>query len=120
MYDVSPLHVFLWISPVCANNCELLISNNRDELVRLLRETPNSLVIPKLVSELEDNYPADLSCDSDLLYGGIRWSSSTQPLLRQAPWLEKFADIGPCDKKRWQYTPSKRPSCSCGIGFCAG
>ena len=69
MYDVSPLHVFLWISPVCANNCELLISNNRDELVRLLRETPNSLVIPKLVSEVEDNYPTDLSCDSDLLYG---------------------------------------------------
>ena len=69
MCAVSPLHVFLWISPVCTNNCELLISNNRDELVRLLRETPNSLVIPKLVSELEDNYPADLSCDSDLLYG---------------------------------------------------
>ena len=45
------------------------MSNNRDELLRLLRETPNSLVIPKLVSEVEDNYPADLSCDSDLLYG---------------------------------------------------
>ena len=99
MYDVSPLHVFLWISPVCANNCELLISNNRDELVRLLRETPNSLVIPKLVSELEDNYPADLSCDSDLLYGGIRWSSSTQPLLRQAPWLENLQILDPVTKR---------------------
>ena len=99
MYDVSPLHVFLWISPVCANNCELLISNNRDELVRLLRETPNSLVIPKLVSELEDNYPADLSCDSDLLYGGIRWSSSTQSLLRQAPWLENLQIMDPVTKR---------------------
>lgn len=99
MYDVSPLHVFLWISPVCANNCELLISNNRDELVRLLRETPNSLVIPKLVSEVEDNYPADLSCDSDLLYGGIRWSSSTQPLLRQAPWLENLQILDPVTKR---------------------
>ena len=50
------------------------MSNNRDELLRLLRETPNSLVIPKLVSEVEDNYPADLSCDSDFLYG-VWWYS---------------------------------------------
>ena len=68
------------------------MSNNRDELLRLLRETPNSLVIPKLVSEVEDNYPADLNCDSDLLYGvwDLRWSNFTQPWLRQAPWLENL------------------------------
>ena len=117
MYDVSPLHVFLWISPVCANNCELLISNNRDELVRLLRETPNSLVIPKLVSEVEDNYPADLSCDSDLLYGGIRWSSSTQPLLRQAPWLENLQILDPVTKRGGNILRLRGPLVAVGSVF---
>ena len=101
VYEVSPLHVFLWISPVCTNYFELLMSNNREELVRLLRETPDSPVIPKLVSEVEDNYPADLSCDSDLLYGvwGLRWISSTQPWLRQAPWLENLQILDPVTKR---------------------
>ncbi|QNI49906.1 plastid lipid-associated protein (PAP)/fibrillin family [Synechococcus sp. RS9915] len=77
------------------------MSNNREELVRLLRETPYSPVIPKLVSEVEDNYPADLSCDSDLLYGvwGLRWSSSTQPWLRQAPWLENLQILDSVTKR---------------------
>ena len=77
------------------------MSNKRDELVRLLRETPNSPVIPTLVSKVEDNYPADLSCDSDLLYGvwDLWWSSSTQLWLKRAPCLENLHALGPMTKE---------------------
>ena len=71
--------------PLYIHNFELLMSNNRDELVKLLQDAPNSPVIGKLVSEVEENYPADLNRDSELLHGvwDLRWSSSTQPWLRQ-------------------------------------
>ena len=45
------------------------MSNIREKLVKLLQDAPNSPVIGKLVSEVEENYPADLDRDSDLLHG---------------------------------------------------
>ena len=77
------------------------MSNNRDELVKLLQDAPNSPVIGKLVSEVEENYPADLNRDSELLHGvwDLRWSSSTQPWLRQAPWLENLQILDPARKR---------------------
>ena len=86
--------------PLYIDNVQLLMSNNRDELVKLLRDAPNSPVIGKLVSEVEENYPADLNRDSELLHGvwDLRWSSSTQPWLRQAPWLENLQILDPVRK----------------------
>ena len=87
--------------PLYIHNFELLMSNNRDELVKLLQDAPNSPVIGKLVSEVEENYPADLNRDSELLHGvwDLRWSSSTQPWLRQAPWLENLQILDPVRKR---------------------
>ena len=68
------------------------MSSNRDELVKLLQDAPDSLDIGKLVSEVEENHPADLTRDLDLLHGvwDLRWSSSSQLWLRQASWLENL------------------------------
>ncbi len=87
--------------PLYIHNFELLMSNNRDELVTLLQDAPDSPVIGKLVSEVEKNYPADLNRDSELLHGvwDLRWSSSTQPWLRQAPWLENLQILDPVRKR---------------------
>ena len=56
--------------PLYIHNFELLMSNNRDELVKLLQDAPNSPVIGKLVSEVEEYYPADLNRNSEFLHGG--------------------------------------------------
>ncbi len=77
------------------------MSSNRAELVKLLQDAPNSPAIGQLVSEVEENYPADLNRDSELLQGvwDLRWSSSTQPWLRQAPWLENLQILDPLRKR---------------------
>ena len=77
------------------------MSNNRDELVKLLQDAPDSPAIGKLVSEVEENHPADLTRDLELLHGvwDLRWSSSTQPWLRQAPWLENLQILDPVRKR---------------------
>ena len=40
------------------------MSSIREELVKLLQDDPNSPVIEKLVSEVEENHLADLDRDS--------------------------------------------------------
>ena len=54
------------------------MSNNRDELVKLLQDAPDSPAIGKLVSEVEEIILQSDS-DLDLLHGvwDLRWSSST-------------------------------------------
>ena len=54
------------------------MSNIREKLVKLLQDAPNSPVIGKLVSEVEENYPADLDRDSELLYGVWDMGSSVE------------------------------------------
>ena len=77
------------------------MSNIREKLVKLLQDDPNSPVIGKLVSEVEENYPADLDRDSELLYGvwDLRWTSSSKLWLSQAPWLENLQILDPVRKR---------------------
>ena len=50
-----------------------------------------------LVEQLEREQPADLGRDEALLAGvwELRWSSSRQPWLREAPWLENLQVLDP-------------------------
>ena len=77
------------------------MSDARNDLVSILQRTPNDPSIAKRVSALEQSHPADLSQDSAFLEGvwGLRWSSSSQPWLRQAPWLENLQVLDPAQKR---------------------
>ena len=69
----------------------------RQTLLRSLREDPAHPDIPALVEQLEREQPADLDADGSLLTGvwELRWSSATQPWLKQAPWLENLQVLDP-------------------------
>jgi len=69
----------------------------RQTLLRCLREDPGHPDIPTLVEQLEREQPADLEVDGALLTGvwELRWSSATQPWLKQAPWLENLQVLDP-------------------------
>ena len=73
-------------------NADVFMLDARKDLVSILQRTPNDPSIAERVSALEQSTPADLSRDSALLEGvwDLRWSSSSQPWLRQAPWLENL------------------------------
>lgn len=73
----------------------------RNELVSILQNTPGDPSIAERVSALEKSHPADLGKDSALLEGvwDLRWSSSSQPWLRQAPWLENLQVLDPAQKR---------------------
>ena len=73
------------------------MSDARSDLVSILQRTPNDPSIARRVSALEQSHPADLNRDSALLEGvwDLRWSSSSQPWLRQAPWLENLQVLDP-------------------------
>ena len=49
------------------------------------------------MEQLEREQPADLERDGQLLAGvwELRWSSSRQPWLREAPWLENLQVLDP-------------------------
>ena len=51
----------------------------------------------QLVEQLERELPADLERDRQMLAGvwELRWSSSRQPWLREAPWLENLQVLDP-------------------------
>ena len=77
------------------------MSDASNDLVSILQRTPNDPSIAERVSALEQSHPADLSHDSALLEGvwDLRWSSSSQPWLRQAPWLENLQVLDPAQKR---------------------
>ena len=77
------------------------MSDARNDLVSILQRTPNDPSIAERVSALEQSHPADLSRDSELLEGvwDLRWSSSSQPWLRQAPWLENLQVLDPAKNR---------------------
>lgn len=77
------------------------MSDARNDLVSILQRTPNDPSIAERVSVLEQSHPADLSRDSELLEGvwELRWSSSSQPWLRQAPWLENLQVLAPAKNR---------------------
>ena len=82
-------------------NADVFMSDARNDLVSILQRTPNDPSIAERVSALEQSTPADLSRDSALLEGvwDLRWSSSSQPWLRQAPWLENLQVLDPAQKR---------------------
>ena len=82
-------------------NADVFMSCARNDLVSMLQRTPNDPSIAERVSALEQSHPADLSRDSALLEGvwDLRWSSSSQPWLRQAPWLENLQVLDPAQKR---------------------
>ena len=73
------------------------MKSDRDLLISLLQNKPNDPSLKERLSDLEKAQPADLSRDVSLLKGvwDLRWSSSSQPWLRQAPWLENLQALEP-------------------------
>ena len=57
------------------------MTQTRITLLERLRRDPSAKDVPQLVDQLEQDQPADLPLDADLLSGvwELRWSSSTQP-----------------------------------------
>ena len=82
-------------------NADVFMLDARKDLVSILQRTPNDPSIAERVSALEQSHPADLSRDSAFLEGvwDLRWSSSSQPWLRQAPWLENLQVLDPAHKR---------------------
>ena len=77
------------------------MSDARSDLVSILQRTPNDPSIARRVSALEQSHPADLNRDSALLEGvwDLRWSSSSQPWFRQAPWIENLQVLDPAKNR---------------------
>ena len=73
------------------------MKSDRDLLISLLQTKTNDPSLKERLSDLENAQPADLSRDVSLLKGvwDLRWSSSSQPWLRQAPWLENLQALDP-------------------------
>ena len=69
----------------------------RDQLIERLQQQPKATDIPSLVETMEQEQVADLNRDGALLTGvwELRWSSSTQPWLKQAPWLDNLQILDP-------------------------
>ena len=70
-----------------------------NELIRRLKEQPDDGSIPDLVVAAEANSDVDLSRDLALLKGvwELRWSSASQPWLKQADWLENLQVLDPAN-----------------------
>ena len=73
------------------------MTETRNTLLERLRHNPSAKDLPQLVDRMEQEQPADLPRDTDLLSGvwELRWSSSTQPWLKQAPWLDNLQALDP-------------------------
>ena len=66
-------------------------------MIDLLRDHPSSEKIFELVQQLETEHPADLSNQLNELTGTweLRWSSSSQPWLKQSPGLLNLQILDP-------------------------
>jgi hypothetical protein len=69
----------------------------RDQLMGHLRTNPRDPTIPALIAQVESESAVDLREQASLLTGvwELRWSSSSQPWLKQAPWLENLQLLDP-------------------------
>ena len=79
------------------SSCFVSMKSDRDLLISLLKNNPNDPSLEERISGLEEAQPADLSLEGSLLKGvwDLRWSSSSQPWLRQTPWLENLQALDP-------------------------
>ena len=75
--------------------------NSKEQLIEYLRLDPKNTQIPSLITEIESKQVVDLQSDVILLKGvwELRWSSSTQPWLKQASWLENLQALDPDQQK---------------------
>ena len=83
--------------------------HQRLELLELLQQEPRGSAnrhqerIKALISALEQAQPANLSSTEDLMrlegVWELRWSSSSQPYLAVAPWLENLQCLAPSQGK---------------------
>lgn len=91
----------------------------KEQLTNLLQSDPRSNLVPTLIKEFELNSNVDLKSDVSLLKGvwELRWSSSTQPWLKQASWLENLQILDPEQKKGVQSIAFKCSHWFCG-GYC--
>lgn len=73
------------------------MGHHRDQLVQLLRETPRDPNLPRLITSVEQEEPANLTSTSGLLRGvwELCWSSSQQPWLKQTVGLENLQILDP-------------------------
>ena len=80
---------------------DVFVSNARNALVSILQNNSNDSSIAERISALEQSQQVDLGRDSALLQGvwDLRWSSSSQPWLRQAPWLENLQVLDPAQNR---------------------
>ena len=74
---------------------------SKEQLIELLLTKPKSKLITPLITEVESLSKINLQCDAELLKGvwELKWSSSTQPWLKQAPWLENLQVLDPIQNK---------------------
>ena len=74
-----------------------IATNPRLNLLELLQHNPKDKRIFPLIEQLESKQPANLRRDREFLAGvwELRWSSSKQPWLKQAPWLENLQLLDP-------------------------
>ena len=72
-----------------------------NELIRRLKEQPDDDSILNLVVAAESTSNVDLSMDLALLKGvwELRWSSATQPWLKQSNWLENLQVLDPANSR---------------------
>ena len=83
---------------ICKNpNCHCasymrVETDARSDLLKLLQDNTKDERILPLIEQLEPMRPADLRRDRESLTGAweLRWSSSKQPWLKQASWLENL------------------------------
>ena len=77
------------------------MASKRDALLSMLESNTNHPSLSTLVAAVEEEQPADLNLDAELLSGvwDLRWSSSSQPWLRQAPWLENLQILDPAQQR---------------------
>ena len=68
-----------------------------DQLIQLLRDHPNDPSIPDLIKGAEAAADVNLPQQSKQLSGvwELRWSSASQPWLKQAPWLDNLQILDP-------------------------
>ncbi len=73
----------------------------KQQLIDRLRSKPNDASIFSLIQTIENQSVVDLERDLSLLKGvwELRWSSSTQPWLKQAGWLENLQILDPEKQK---------------------
>ena len=73
------------------------MGHHRDQLVDLLWQKPSNSGLQRLIQQVEQEQPADLTSSADLLRGvwELHWSSSKLPWLKPSARLENLQILDP-------------------------